>query len=72
MSMTCSPLPHTITVTVTDAKGLTSSDSIQITIDGPCEECLDPADLNGDKVVDLADFAYLASRFLMDSGSEEK
>ena len=72
IAMACDPLPHTITVTVTDAKGLQSSDSIQITVNGPCTECRDPADLNGDKVVDLSDFAYWASRFLMQSGYPEK
>ncbi len=71
ISMDCQPLPHTITVTVTDAKGLQSSDSIQITIIGPCDECKDPADFNQDKIVDLEDFAYWASRFLMQSGKQE-
>ncbi len=70
-SMDCSPLPHTITVAVTDAKGLSSSDSIQVTINGPCDECEDPADINGDKKVDLVDFSYLASRYLMESGQPE-
>ena len=70
-ALDCSPLPHTISVTVTDAKGLAASDSIQLTMSGPCDECGDPADLNGDKVVDLADFSILGSRFLSQSGQPE-
>jgi len=71
-SLDCSPLPHTITVTVTDAKGFQSSDAISITIEGPCDECSDPADLNGDARVDFKDFAYWANRFLTQTGHEEQ
>lgn len=71
ISLDCAPLPHTISVTVTDAKGLSATDSIQITINGSCNECRDPADLNQDKIVDLADFAHLARRYLMESGQSE-
>ena len=71
-SLDCSPLPHTITVTVTDDKGFQSSDTINITIEGPCDECSDPADLNDNKKVDLEDFAYWANRYLTQTGHEEQ
>lgn len=71
-SLDCSPMPHTITVTVTDAKGFQSTDAISITIAGPCDECSDPADLDGDGRVDLKDFAYWANRFLTQTGHQEQ
>ena len=70
-SLDCSPQPHTISVTVTDAKGLKSTDSIQVTIAGECPECEDPADINDDKIVDIGDLAILAQRYLMRSGQQE-
>ena len=71
VSLDCSPLPHTISVTVTDAKGLQATDTISIMVKGPCDECTDPADLNHDGIVDLADLAHLASRHLMQTGHGE-
>ena len=70
-SLDCSPLPHTITVTVTDAKGFQSTDTIIITVEGPCDECADPADLTRDGIVDFIDFAHWANRYLTQSGHEE-
>jgi len=70
-SLDCSPLPHTITVTVTDANDFQSSDSIQITIEGPCDECADPADLDRNGIVDFKDFAHWANRYLMQTGGSE-
>ncbi len=72
ISLDCSPLPHTITVTVTDAKGIKSTDTISLTVEGPCDECTNPADLNGDGTVDLVDLAHHASRHLMQTGHGEK
>ena len=70
-SLDCSPLPHAITAIVTDAKDFHSTDTIQITVNGPCDECADPADLDRNKKVDFTDFAHWASRFLTQSGSSE-
>lgn len=71
ISLDCRPLPHTITVTVTDAKGIKATDTITITVEGPCDECTNPADLDGNGVVDLVDLAHHASRHLMQSGRGE-
>ncbi len=71
-SRDCSPVPHTITVTVRDDNVFQSSDAISITIEGPCDECSDPADLDDNKKVDFKDFAYWASRFLTQTGHEEQ
>jgi hypothetical protein len=67
-SLDCSPLPHTITVTVTDAKEFQANDSIQITVIGPCDECADPADLNHSGTVDMKDLAHWADRYLTHTG----
>jgi hypothetical protein len=66
-SCDCSPLPHTISLTVTDAKGFEAEDSVQIIIIGPCDECTDCADLNRDNMVDLKDIAIYAERYLTQS-----
>ena len=66
-SCDCSPLPHTISVTVTDAKGAESSDAIQITILGSCDECTDCTDMNSDNVTDFKDVAILGGRWLAQS-----
>jgi hypothetical protein len=71
-STDCSPLPHTITVTVTDYKAFQATDTTTITVNGPCDECSDPADFNGDKKVDFKDFAYWANRYLTQTGHEEQ
>ncbi len=71
ISLDCRPLPHTITVTVTDAKGIKATDTITITVDGPCDECTYSADLNGDNVVDIKDLALHAARHLMQTGHGE-
>ncbi len=70
-SCDCSPLPHTISVTVTDAKGLQATDTIQITVEGPCDECEDCGDLNHDKNVDLKDLAHWSNRYLTRTGNVE-
>jgi hypothetical protein len=70
-SCDCSPLPHTISVTVTDAKGLQSTDSIQITVEGPCDECANCADLDRNNMVDMKDLAIWANRYLTQSGYGE-
>jgi hypothetical protein len=71
-SLDCSPLPHAITVTVTDEKGFQASDTIQITVNGPCDECADPADLDHSGTVDMIDFAHWANRYLTQTGHEEQ
>lgn len=70
-SLDCSPLPHTITVTVRDDNVFQSTDTIQITIEGPCDECADPADLDRNGIVDFKDFAHWANRYLMQTGGGE-
>jgi len=72
ISLDCSPLPHTISVTVMDSKGIKSTDAISITVEGPCDECTHSADLNHDGIVDLVDLAHHASRHLMQSGHGEE
>jgi hypothetical protein len=67
-SCDCSPLPHTITLTVTDAKGSVAEDSVVITVEGPCEECSSCADLDQNTVVDLKDLAHWADRYLIHTG----
>jgi len=71
-SLDCSPLPHTITVTVTDRKEFQATDSIQITVIGPCDECADPADLNRSGMVDMKDLAHWANRYLTQTGHVEQ
>jgi hypothetical protein len=71
-SLDCSPLPHTITVTVRDTKGSQATDTITITVNGPCDECADPADLNHSGTVDMIDFAHWANRYLTQTGHEEQ
>jgi hypothetical protein len=66
-SCDCSPLPHTITLTVTDAKGSVAEDFVVITIKGECDECTDCADLNRDNIVDLKDLAIELNRYLTES-----
>jgi len=70
-SCDCRPLPHTITVTATDAKGFDSSHSVQIMVIGDCGECEDCADLNSDNAVDMKDLAHWANRYLTQSGHGE-
>lgn len=70
-SCDCRPLPHTISVTVTDAKGIQSTDSIHVMIRGKCPECTHCADLNRDGIVNLKDLARLASGWLRQSGQGE-
>ncbi len=71
-SLDCKPLPHAITVTVTDAKGFQATDTIQITVNGPCDECSDPADLNHSGTVDMIDLAHWANRYLIQTGHVEQ
>lgn len=66
-SCDCSPLPHTISLTVTDAKGAVAEDFVVITIKGECDECTDCADLNRDNMVDMKDLAHWANRYLTQS-----
>jgi hypothetical protein len=66
-SCDCSPLPHTITLTVTDSKGSEAQDTVVITVEGPCDECTDCADLNRDNIVNLKDIAIHADRYLTES-----
>ena len=63
-SCDCGPLPHTISLTVTDAKGSKSADAVQIIVRGRCDECTDCSDLNHDNITDLKDLAYIADRYL--------
>ncbi len=67
------PSPHKIKVTVTDAKGLQSTDMIRLTINGECpdDEELNPADLTKNGVVDLKDLAVFADAYLTRTGEEE-
>lgn len=67
-SLDCSPLPYAITVTVTDAKGFQATDTIIITVDGPCDECSDPSDLDHSGTVDMKDLAHWADRYLTQTG----
>jgi hypothetical protein len=66
-SCDCSPLPHTISLTVTDAKGSVAEDFVVITIKGECDECTDCADLDRNNMVDLKDLARWADRYLTQS-----
>lgn len=66
-SCDCSPLPHTITLTVTDAKGSEAEGSVVITIEGECDECTDCADLDRNNIVDLKDLAIELNRYLTES-----
>ena len=68
----CEVAPHTISLTVTDAHGLQSVEEIQLTIEGDCSGCGDAADLNGDGVVDVGDFAIFASCWLDESAQVER
>ncbi|KPL23895.1 MAG: hypothetical protein AMJ75_05010, partial [Phycisphaerae bacterium SM1_79] len=67
-SCECRPLPHTISVTVTDAKGSESEDFVVITIKGECDECSSCADLDNNTIVDLRDLAHWADRYLTQTG----
>jgi hypothetical protein len=67
-SCDCRPLPHTISVTVTDAKGSESEDFVVITIKGECDECSSCADLDNNTIVDLRDLAHWADRYLTQTG----
>jgi len=49
------------------AKGSVAEDSVVITVEGPCDECTDCADLNRDNIVDLKDIAIEADRYLTQS-----
>jgi hypothetical protein len=68
MSCDCRPLPHTISLTVTDAKGSVAEDFVVITIKGECDECTDCADLDRSSMVDLKDLAIYADRYLNQTG----
>ncbi len=68
VSCDCSPIPHVITLTVTDSKGLESTDNIQVTVDGPCSECINCADLNRDGDVNGRDFAIFGDFWLTQTG----
>ena len=67
-SCDCSPLPHTIRLTVTDAKGSESNDSVQITILGECDECAHCGDVNKDSTFNFKDVAGMADGWLSQSG----
>jgi hypothetical protein len=54
------PLPHHISLTVTDASGLSNTDTITVTITGGA--C--GADLDHNGIIDLGDFAVLAQYWL--------
>jgi hypothetical protein len=71
-SLDCTPQPHVITVTVTDAKGFQATDTIQITVNGPCDECADPSDLDHSGTVDMVDLAHWANRYLTQIGNEQQ
>jgi hypothetical protein len=71
-SLDCSPLPHAITVTVTDTKGFQATDTIKITVNGPCDECADPADLDHGGTVDMIDLAHWTNRYLNQIGHGEQ
>ncbi|MHC4083689.1 MAG: DUF6345 domain-containing protein [Planctomycetota bacterium] len=71
-SLDCSPLPHAITVTVTDDNGFQATDTIQITVKGPCDECSDRADLDHGGTVDMIDLAHWANRYLHQIGHGEQ
>ncbi len=64
----CTPAPHKISVMVVDAKGLQSTDAIAVTVEGPCRECPDCADVNRDGVVNFKDVARVGARWLNESG----
>jgi hypothetical protein len=67
-SCDCSPMPHTISLTVTDSKGSEAEDFVVITIKGECDECANCADLDRNSIVDLKDLGHWANRYLDEVG----
>ena len=66
----CEVVPHTITLTVTDANSLESVDTVRVTVNGTCRDCRDCADLNRDGTVNMLDFAEIANSWLAISYQE--
>ena len=60
----CIPDPHIITLAVTDKNGLQYSESIELTVEGPCGDCVLKADMNADGIVNLYDLSALAESWL--------
>ena len=67
-SCDCSPMPHTISLTVTDSKGAEAGDLVVITVKGECDECASCSDLDGNSMTDMRDLALWADRYLTQTG----
>jgi hypothetical protein len=67
----CSAQPHMITLKVRDAYGTEFTTSVQLTVKGPCPDCMHCADLNTDGLIDLKDFARLAGSWLTERGNSD-